>query len=259
MPNLYLLSETEILAFALVFFRMLSFFSTWPVLGGDNVPVYAKLLLSLALSICLYPVISLKGLVGTNLGNEIIFLVFREVAIGLAIGFLTRTILITVSIGGNLMSYAMGLSQAQIFNPGLGSMGNVIEQYQSVLATIIFLAINGHHYFLIAMTQSFELAPLSAQGISFAHFQDVAALGQEIIFMGLKMGAPMMIAIFLTNIAMGIVGRAVPQINVLVTSIPVTVSIGFLVMFLTIPLFVSDMGSIVGIVTEHVFEFMKAL
>ncbi|MGE3758786.1 MAG: flagellar biosynthetic protein FliR [Pseudobdellovibrionaceae bacterium] len=259
MPNLYLFSETEILAFALIFVRILAFVATWPILGGETVPVPVKILLSLTLSICLFPIITMKGLIGTNLGEEIIFLTIKEVVIGLCIGFLTRTVLMTVSVAGNLMSYAMGLSQAQIFNPGLGSMGNVIEQYQSTLAAIVFLSINGHHYFLMGMTESFVLAPISAQGISFAHFQSVANLGQEIIFMGLKMSAPLMIAIFLTNVAMGIVGRAVPQINVLITSIPVTISIGLLVMFLTIPLFVNDMGILVNVVTEQVFAFMKAL
>lgn len=259
MPNLYLLSETEILAFALVFIRVSAFIVLWPVFGGHAVPNHIKVLLSLMISVCLFPLISLKGLGTSALGNEIIFMAFREVSIGVIIGFLTRLLFFVVSIAGTFMSFAMGLSQAQIFNPGLGSMGNVIEQYQTTIATIIFLSINGHHLFLTGMFESFSIVPISVQGISFAHFQSVAAFGQEIIFMGLKISAPMTIAIFLTNIAMGIVGRAVPQINVLITSIPVTITLGLLVMFLSLPLFMTDIAGLVGLLTEHVFEVMRAL
>jgi flagellar biosynthetic protein FliR len=244
---------------ALVFLRVVGFVVSWPIFGVSTVPVNVKVLLSVMLSICLFSSIQISSVTGLAISEELPFMAFREIAIGLFLGFLSRCFFFAVSVAGEIISMSMGLASAQIFNPALGAQSNIIEQLQVILATLVFLAIKGHHMLLTGLAKSFEIIPLGPMALKVAGLGVAASYGQDILLMGLQIAAPVIVAILLTNMAMGIIGRAVPQINVLVTSIPVTITVGFAVMFLSLPFLVFEMGHLSNVMVEKVFDVMKAL
>lgn len=258
-PGLYQFPEGQIIAFALVFLRILAFVIAWPVFGTATVPVPVKVLLGLTMSMIIFPVVSFQNVDMIKIDDQIIFLSIREICIGLALGFLMRLFFFTVSIAGDIISVSMGLASAQLYNPAMGSQGNVVEQFQLMLATLFFLAMNGHHVFIGGLAESFHLVPIAAVGMKTTAFAGIAPMVQDVFVMGIKMSAPVLVAVFLANIAMGIVGRAVPQINVLVTGIPVTIMISLGVLMVTTPLFVNEMDSLVVIMADRFFQFMKVL
>jgi flagellar biosynthetic protein FliR len=251
-------NETEMLAFSLVLLRVSAFIVSWPVFSVFSVPQHMKVLLSLAIASVLFPVINRTGLDLQSLGPNIIWLALKEVLTGLCLGFLTRMFFFAVSVGGNLVATTIGLANGQIFNPALGNQTTTVEQFYVIVGTLLFLAMNGHHVFLTGLAKSFELVPLSLAGINLAVFKDSGLLIQAVLESGIKIAAPVIAAIFIMNIAMGIIGRAVPQINVLVTSMPVNLLTGIVVMIVAIPALVFEMNQELILFADQLFKFMKA-
>jgi flagellar biosynthetic protein FliR len=257
--GLYQFPEGQIIAFALVLMRIIAFVVTWPVFGSANVPVTLKVLLALILAMMVFPTLHFTNTDLISMGDQIIMMSAREIFIGFSLGFLMRMFFFAVSVMGEIVSVTMGLSAAQLYNPAMGSQSNVVEQFELILATLFFLSFNGHHIFISGMVQSFTTVPVASMSLNYHAFATIGTAVQEILVIGLKMSAPVLVAVFMTNIAMGVLGRAVPQINVLVTSMPVTVMLGLVILIITTPLFVSEMGGLVNVMAEHFFQFMKVI
>lgn len=252
-------TDAQILLFALIFLRMIAFVLSSAIFGSPTITSPVKVLLSVVLTVLLFPVVKVGNVNYDLISNEIIMLGIRELAVGLSLGFLTRLFFFTVSMTGDLVSMSVGLSASQLYNPLLGTNGNTIDQFYTTIGTLVFLAINGHHMLINGIAQSYQLVPVSVLSFNFGPFAEMAAYGQEIIMMAIKMCAPVLVTILLANIAMGILGRAVPQINVLITSMPVTIMLGMTVVFLCLPLLAIEMTGLINLTAEKLFSVMKAL
>jgi flagellar biosynthetic protein FliR len=175
----------------------------------------------------------------------------------MALGFLGRFFFFTLNVAGEIITISMGISSAQLFNPAVGGQTTATTQFFVGLATLFFLAIQGHHLFLSALYQSFELVPIYKSEISLLTFKNFAEVVQDVSVMGLKMASPVMIAILIVNIVMALVGRAVPQINVLITSLPVNILVGFVVMIVAMPLFLYQMNSFLELSATKMFQILR--
>jgi flagellar biosynthetic protein FliR len=253
------MSETQIIIFGLILLRMIAFVVSSVVFGSGNISAPVKILLALVLSMVVLPSIHLTPADSARLVEDVVLLSARELLIGVSLGFLTRLFFFTVGMTGELVSVSIGLGQAQIFNPMMGSNSNTVEQFYNTIATLIFFAANGHHLLISAIAQSYELVPLAQMKLNLGPYAEIATFAQDMMVMAIKMCAPIIGAILITNIAMGVLGRAVPQINVLVTSMPVTLMLGFVLMFLCIPLLVTEMNGILDLTHSKMMLVMKAL
>lgn len=259
MINWSAMTEAQILLFALILLRMIAFVVSSAIFGSPTVNTPVKVLLSLALSIMIFPVVKVGNVDYQLISNEIIGLAVRELIVGLSLGFLTRLFFFVVTMTGDLVAISVGLSASQLYNPMMGSNGNSIDQFYSTIGTLVFLAINGHHMLLSAIGQSYDLVPVASMSLNVGPFAEMAVYGRDVMIMAIKMCAPVLVTILLVNLAMGILGRAVPQINVLVTSMPVTIMLGMTVVFLCLPLLVLEMNGLVDITASKLFAVMKNL
>jgi flagellar biosynthetic protein FliR len=251
--------EGQLIALALIFMRCIAFLVSWPVFGVANVPVHLKVLLALILALCLLPIIKFQNVDLIKINDQLIFLVVREIALGLFLGYLLRFFFYSISMAGEIIGITSGLSSAQLFNPMMGMQTNVLEQIHVGVATLFFLAMNGHHLFLQGLAQSFEFAPVAEVAIKHQGFGSVALFVRDSFAIGFRMATPMVVAIFLTNLAMGLLGRAVPQINVMMTGFQVTISVAFAVMILTMPLFVEEMNQLLSLMSDRFFQVARVL
>lgn len=260
MPSVYQWSEFEILLFVLSFLRITAFIAAFPIFGIASVPNSSKVFLSLTLAVILFPSVKLANSnLQANLDSGFMWLAFREVLVGVIIGSIARLYFLSINIAGEIMSQSIGLSSASIFNPMLGSQSNTLEQFQVTLAMLLFLSFNGHHVLLTAMNQSFTVIPMSFDMIRFDGVKSAAVMGSEILVLGLKLGSPVMVALFLSQVAMGVIGRVVPQINVLVTSLHLSIIIGLFVIFVTLPFFLDGVHEMENEMGEHLFRIMKEI
>jgi flagellar biosynthetic protein FliR len=259
MLNWTAFTEAQILLFALVFLRMIAFVVASAFFGAGTIPTPVKILLSLIMSVLMYPLVKVSNVDYLVISNEIVSLAAREIIIGLSLGFLTRIFFFVVTMVGDLIAMSVGLSAGQMFNPLLGTSGNAMESFYTSLGTLVFLAINGHHILIRAIVESYTLVPVSSLSLNVGPFAEMAMFGQTALILTIKMCAPVLVTIILVNLAMGILGRAVPQINVLVTSMPVTIMIGMTVVFICLPLMISEMHGLVEITASNLFKVMKAM
>lgn len=262
LPN-FMFNEAEILAFVLILLRISAFTVSWPLFSIYSVPNSVKVLFALILAMVIFPVVSRDGVTANAISNEVMWLAGKEVLTGLSLGFMTRLFFFAISIGGHLIATSAGLSNGQLFNPALGASTTTVEQFYAALGSLLFLALDGHHFFLTGLVQSFQAIPLSIDGTEFAllvsRFGESGSILHQVVEAGVRIAAPVLITIFIMNVVMGIVGRAVPQVNVLLTAMSVNFLAAIAVMLMTIPALVLQLDHDLIAFAEMLFKFMKAI
>lgn len=257
--EVYRFNETEMLLFFMVLVRMTSFVVSWPVFGVENVSPQVKVLFALIMSLAIFPTLHWSPAQMDAVKSDLMLLAAREAFIGLTIGYLARFFFFAFRIAGEMMSQAVGLSSAQMFNPALGGQTTVVEQFYVALATLFYLSVNGHHFLLSGLVQSFDLVQAAQLSLNVSQFTGVGHLAQDVIELGVKLSAPIVISILVINLVLGVVGKTVPQLNVLVTSFPVNILIGLGLMIITLPMLLNHMGTYLEVSTTQVMQFVKAM
>ena len=258
-PGIGQFPEGQIIAFALVFLRIVAFVVAMPVIGTASVPVPVKVLFSLVLAVLLTPVLKFQNADLIVIGDQVVFLTIREICLGLFLGYLMRLFFFAVSIAGEIVGISSGAASAQLFNPAMGAQGNVLEQFYITLGTLFFFGLNGHHIFLQGLANSFEIVPVADIALKSQAFAGITGAFQAILVMGLKLSSPIMISVLLTNLSMGVLGRAVPQMNVLVTSLQVTFLVTIFVLILTVPFLFAEMQVLLKDMANQFMSVMKVL
>lgn len=251
--------EGQIVAFALILLRMIAFVFAMPLFGTPLVPMTVKVALPLILSVLLFPVLIEPTTSSFAISEVVIPLAFREMFVGLFLGFFVRLFFFAVSVGGELIGISSGLASAQIYNPAMGNQASILEQVQVMVASLMFLALNGHHYFLEGLMRSFQVLPVGHLSFNTEATKTLAILAQDVLILGVQLAAPIVVSIFLANLALGIIGRAVPQMNVLMTSMQATILVTFVVLIVCIPVTQASMVGILGRMTNELMAILKVI
>ena len=257
--NVLNLFEIEAFAFLLIFARMSAFLVTWPVLGGMNVPAILKILLSLLLAIVLFPILKADFKHVFTSYTQVLFYAGKEVFIGLALAQISYFFFYMIQMMADLVSTSLGISSAQLFNPTFQTSVTPIDTLYYALAVLFFLLVNGHHMFLTGLVQSYDIAPIYRWSLDGNSFGQISLIAKDVIILGLQLAAPVLVSILLINISLAIVGRAVPQINVLVTSMPINTLAGLVVLIVSMPFVMDQMEASLGIFVEQFFIFLKTI
>ncbi len=206
-----------------------------PFIGSTSLPHQFRIGLAVAVALVLTPVVDVQVA-----KSAIPLVVVREVMFAMIFGLAARFVFFAVDMAGQVMSNATGLSMAAIINPEIGQTTEISQLY-SIIATLLFFAIDAHHDLITIFVRSYELAPLGTinmQGIMTAG----VSFTTSIFIIALKISAPVVIIMLITNIILGFVSKAAPQMNVFFVGYPLYLFLGFLTMFLSLPVFVFVMG-----------------
>lgn len=243
-------------AFLLVLVRVGAFVAALPMIGGNGVPNSFKALLTLALAAALFPL--LPPVAPPADGAVLAVGVMAEVFVGVVIGFATRLLFAAVEIGGELAGLQMGLGIATLFDPATQQDASIVARLQGLMALVLLFALNAHHVILRTLFASFERLPPLGLRLTGPLFEHLMRLTAEMFALGLAIGVPVTLALLLVNLALGILFRIVPQLNVFLVSFPITIGLGLLVTGASLSLFVGLMqarmsgwdGMLVGLLTE---------
>ncbi len=220
----------------LVLLRAGALLATLPFFGSPNLPAMAKAGLSLALALCLAPVVKLtpgqlpQDAVGVSL------LCLGEVLVGAILGFTVRLLLAALQIMGQMAGFQMGFSVANVLDPMGEEQISVLSQFAYLMAVLIFFAVDAHHWFFKALADSFVLLPPGNFHPGPSLFRQIMAMGSEMFALSVRLGAPVMGALLLTQVVMGILAKTVPQMNILMVGVPVTITVGLV--FLSVSLLI---------------------
>ncbi len=261
MMNFSQMNEIQILMFAMIFLRMIAFVGSSAIFSSQSISAIVKISFSLLLTLIVFQSVATNmALVRLHENeNNLLTLAAREVLVGLALGFVTRLFFFAIAMAGEIVSISLGLSQAQIFNPMMGAMGNVLEQFYVVIATLIYLTLNGHHILIEGLVHSFASIEIAQLSFKVGALSEMVLKAQSFFVLGIKLAAPIMISMIIVQVGIALLSRAVPQINVLSTSTSITTVLGTVIMFVSLPLLVMQMTGLLDLTSLEFFKFLKVI
>jgi flagellar biosynthetic protein FliR len=216
--------------------RILALITSAPLLGSSNIPTQVKLGLAMLLTILIIPVLPPTPQIDPGSGIGLIILL-QQIVIGLAMGFSMRIIFSAVEMAGEIVGLQMGLGFATFFDPQQSSQVHLVGRFYGLFATLSFLAIDGHLQIIDLLTQSFTILPIDTRGMAVTSFTLIVNWGTEIFMLGMRLALPLLTALLMTNLALGILTRAAPQLNIFAVGFPLTLAIGLLMMSWVLPYF----------------------
>lgn len=205
-----------------------------PIISSRQTPVIYRTGFVLVLTWVLVPVIPASPVVDA-FSHEALLMLLQQVLIGLVMGFILQMVFAGIVFGGQVIAYSMGLGFASMMDPQNGVQVPVISQFYLILATLLFLVLNGHLVLIEILAQSFYTLPVAPDGITRNDLYELVAWSSNIFSGGLLMALPVVAILLLINLGLGVVGRAAPQLNIFAVGFPITILIGFVLIWLTLP------------------------
>ncbi len=214
--------------------RILALLATAPVFSNAAMPRRIRLVAGLAIAMAMAPALPPTPALpaGSWLGVTVIV---EQLLIGSMMGFALRIAFAAIDVAGELIGLQMGLSFATFFDPVAGGQTPVITQFLSLLTTLFFLAMNGHLLAIYLVAESFTVLPignLPFQAISLAALVKAAAM---MFSLGVLLALPLITALLVTNLALGVLSRVAPALNLFAVGFPVTLALGFLMLLMCLP------------------------
>lgn len=226
--------NTWIAAFLWPLTRIIGMISVAPLFGNVSVPARVKIALGIMLALIISPTVpALPALDPMSLPGFLILA--QQLIIGLAIGFAMRITFAGVEMAGEITGMTMGLGFASFFDPQTRARSSAISQFLALLTLMIYLATNLHLVVLSTLAQTFELLPISSNFVSAGGMLEVVKWGGRIFSAGVQLSLPIVAALLITNIALGILTRAAPQLNIFGIGIPITIGVGFIMIGIVLP------------------------
>ncbi|MCX6828817.1 MAG: flagellar biosynthetic protein FliR [candidate division Zixibacteria bacterium] len=230
-------SAAKLQILLLVSFRAAGLFISAPILGHRVLPPLVKAGLAIILAIILIPVASQVSLEPVNSIWLLAVLAAKEMLIGFIIGFFFSLLFLAIQMGGGIVGYQIGLAIGNVLDPEFGSEVSIVGEFWVLIASLIFLSIDGHHAIISAFADSYRMIPVGVFNFSGPAGENIIRLSSYAFVMAIKISAPVVITLFLTEVALGVVARTVPQMNIFIVGIPLKIGIGFLILAISLPVF----------------------
>lgn len=238
--------------FMAVFFRIGGMLFLAPVFGNAHIPMSVRIAIALMFSFILYPGVE-KNQVALPSGIiPYALIVLKEIAIGAVIGFAASMIFAAFNMAGNLIGNQLGLDTAVVVDPTSesGEEEPLISVFYNMIAILIFLVINGHHWFIKTTAQSFTRIPIGSFDYTSLTLAKILEVFKSFFIIGIKMSAPSLVVLLLTVVVLGLMTKVAQEINVFVVAFPIKILIGFFVLIITLPFAINIMKS-------YLFQFEK--
>ncbi|MEO3945089.1 flagellar biosynthetic protein FliR [Gorillibacterium sp. CAU 1737] len=226
-------------AFLLIFCRITAFFVSVPVFSSRNVPVPFKIGLSFFVTLITYGVVAPTETFPMDPG--FVLLIAKETLVGLMLGFVAYLFFTVVQIAGSFMDMQIGYSLANIIDPMTGTPSPILGNFKYMVGTMLFLSFNGHHALLKGIMGSYNWVPLDNEVFARIYHGSLNEFFvrsvSQVFGLALQMSAPIVIALFLVDVGLGILARVAPQFNIFVVGIPIKIIVGLLLLILLVSAF----------------------
>lgn len=254
MEAIFTLNVPAIASFLLSLIRISLLVFLLPFYGGENVPATAKAALCLVITLAVWPHLSFPGAAFPDHPLALALLVAGELLIGLMLGLFMQIIFAGIQTGGQMMGFQMGFSMSTVIDPQSGGQLTTTAHLLYMVALVSFLTLDGHLYLLQALASSFAIMPPGAFFARSVLFTDLITLSARMFILAVKVAGPILASLFLIEVALALMARAAPQMNLLIIGMPIKIAVGFFFMFIVFSLLVATIrGSIMdmGPVFRH--------
>jgi len=236
--DLFTLIQTQVGFFLLAFARISGIFMMTPIFGSRNIPVYVKAGMAFALTIALFPIVFQPNVLLPENILSYAVMVAAELFVGWIIGFASSLVFSAVQMAGQLLDMQIGFGIVNIIDPQSGQQVPLIGNFKYILALIVFLVTNSHHMLLSALFASFKLIPVTGVSVYSGLTEIIIDMVAGIFVIALKISLPVLISMLLTDVALGILARTMPQMNIFVVGVPGKIIVGIFVLSLALPFYI---------------------
>jgi flagellar biosynthesis protein FliR len=223
--------------FLLILLRVSAMIAVAPIFGHRLFLARAKIGLAFMVTLLMFPLLAEQQLeipVGVLPYG---LLMVREVIMGLVLGFAILLLFVGIQFAGQIAGLQMGFGIVNVYDPQSGSQVSIIAQFLNILAILMVLSLDGHHMVLRGVMSSFDVVPLGGVELKAPMIHKIIALTSQIFVIAVKISAPILISLFMISVALGILARTVPQMNVFIVGFPVQMAVGMTVLVASLPLF----------------------
>jgi flagellar biosynthetic protein FliR len=256
--NLFTVSLPQVQAVTLLFTRICAILVAAPLLGSKNVPVQMKVGLSLVLTLAVLPVVGFREAYLTDTVS-LASSIGGEILIGVIIGYTARLLFAAVQMAGQLVGFQMGFGIVNVIDPQTNSQVSIVAEFQNIIALLVFLAVDAHHWFVLAIAKSFELIPPFGFCFTNSLMEALVRLSCDMFVIAVKMAAPVIAALLFTDLALGLIARTVPQMNIFIVGFPLKIAIGLLGMGFSFPLLMYVLRSLFQKMGEDMMVLMRLM
>ena len=222
----------------LIFLRVGGILFTLPVFGDEPTPVRVRVLLSVAIAFVLFPVVMPKWFTGFPTGIlDLTVMGIKELTIGLMIGFIARIVFDAIIMAASIVGYQMGFGTANLMVPDANIQMNSFTAIHRIFLMLIFLSLNLHHTYIIAIADSFQIIPSNSASFGGEIGMLMINVTAGLFVTAVQLSAPVLVALMFTMAALGLVARTVPQMNIFTMSFPASFFIGLLIYIASLPYF----------------------
>jgi flagellar biosynthesis protein FliR len=238
--------------FVLVLFRVAGLLALAPLLGSMVIPARIKVFIALVLSMAVYPLVGPVTAAVPHSWAGLAMGVGHELIIGLSMGFALSLLFSGIEIGVEMISTQMGLSMAQLVDPMMQIETNVLSQFYTLLATLIFVLMNGHLILIRSIAQTFATVPLMGARLDEGVLSKLVSILTASFGLGIRVAGPALIAIFLATLALGFISRTMPQLNILAAGFPINITLALVLM-------VASLGAVGVLFHDSLMDVLEAV
>ncbi|KUG28437.1 flagellar biosynthesis protein flir [hydrocarbon metagenome] len=255
--DLFNFDPATIFSFFLTLMRVSLILFLLPVFGGSVLPNPIKGALCIVLSLAIWPKLSFPGALLPAYPWMIALMLFGEIIMGLLLDVVVRFLFAAVQTAGHYIGFSMGFAMMNVIDPLTGTQEPITGHVLYQTTMLIFLALNGHLFLLQALGDSFHLVPPGGLLINPELGEHILAFAANIFTLALKIASPVIAALFLVDLALALISRAAPQMNVLFIGFPLKIGVGFLFMiliFTTLARYVGDYILEMGVIYNAILK-----
>lgn len=232
-----LLSPTNLVLFVIVLTRLGGMITSAPLISKYPIPMQIKAWFMAMVAFIMFPIVLAKTgfQIPTNI-PELSLILIKEFTIGYIVGFIANVLFIGVEIAADLVSMQMGLTAAQAMNPMTGDTSPILSQAYTILASMIFIGLNGYHWIFSAIYKTFQIMPPGYNiAISGTITHNVIFLTSQIFTIGLGIALPIFSVLLITDVLLGFTAKMMPQMNIFMVALPVKIYLGLVLFIMLIP------------------------
>jgi flagellar biosynthetic protein FliR len=243
--------------FLLIFCRITAFFVVAPVFSSRGVPNVFKIGLGFFISFIVFLTYGMQQTIVPD--AEYVLFILRELLVGLLMGFIVYLFFSVVQSAGGFMDLQVGFAMANIVDPHTGVSAPLLGNFKYMLLIVVFLMMNGHHFLLTGLMDSYKWIPLDNE--LFSRFMSGSVTDfltravASMFLLAVQMAAPLVVAMFLTDVGLGFLTKSAPQFNVFVIGIPLKLLIGLFLLVLIMP----GLGSLFETLFTIMFNSLEQL
>lgn len=258
MTNWLINLPDQIAIFTLIFVRMGSLFVITPIFGRREMPSYMKIGFAFFVAILVFPSMSEVQLQYANI-IEFTGLAIKEMLVGIIMGYVSFLVFASLYVAGQVMDMQIGFGMVNVIDPLMGSQVPLVGNFFYIITALFFLMIDGHHVLFNALFMSYKIIPLAGLVFSGSLMPNIVSVVSITFLIGFQISMPILAALLMTEVGLGILSRTVPQMNIFVVGMPLKLALGLLTLYFMLPVFFRVMNVLFDKMYAYLFLIMKSM